>query len=169
MIKSRTVIAASAVFLSAALAASFFLTSRTPEPTPTPTPTESAVVIPADLKDSDVLTWDCETSEFKPETIMLTCADGGWLVYKIKWKTWTKEKATGTGYFSENLCNPSCAEGKRVEAPVNVTLTDLTPYKGKYYLRSLDIRTSDGKDFPWGKAGVLGWDVMEFAEQMNWD
>ena len=167
MRKSTYLFAASAVTLSAALAANFLFTSPAPEPTPTPTPTESPVVIPADLKDSDVLTWDCESEVYKPKTIMLTCGDGGWIVYKIKWQTWTKEKATGTGYFRENLCEPNCAEGKLVEAPVNVTLTDLTPYKGKYYLRSLDIRTRDGKDFPWGKAGVIGWDVMEFGVMMD--
>ena len=63
------------VLRSKALAANFLSTSPAPEPIPTTTPTESPVVIPADLKDSDVLTWDCETTEYKPETIMLTCAD----------------------------------------------------------------------------------------------
>jgi hypothetical protein len=26
-----------------------------------------------------------------------------------------------------------------------------------------------GKDFPWGESGIFEWDVMEFAEHMNWD
>lgn len=164
MNRARYIFAASAVTLSAALAANTLFNNPTPNPAPSPS---AIVTIPADLKDSDVLTWDCETAEYKPETILLTCADGGWMVYKITWNTWTKEKATGTGYFSENLCDPSCAEGQRVEAPVNITLTDLTPYKGKFYLRTLDIRTPGEKDFPWGRAGVLGWDVMEFAEMMD--
>jgi hypothetical protein len=25
------------------------------------------------------------------------------------------------------------------------------------------------KDFSWGESGHFEWDVMEFAEQMNWD
>ena len=132
------IFAASAVTLSAALAANTLFNNPTPNPAPSPS---AIVTIPADLKDSDVLTWDCETAEYKPETILLTCADGGWMVYKITWNTWTKEKATGTGYFSENLCDPSCAEGQRVEAPVNITLTDLTPYKGKFYLNSIHTHT----------------------------
>ncbi len=164
MNKARYIFAASAVTLSAALAANTLFTDQTQNPVSTPSLTSA---IPADLKDSEVLTWDCETAEYKPETIMLTCADGGWLVYKIKWQTWTKTGAIGTGYFSENLCDPNCAAGRRVEAPVNIALTDLTPYEGKFYLRALDIRTPDEKDFPWGKAGVLGWDVMEFAEMME--
>jgi hypothetical protein len=35
---------------------------------------------------------------------------------------------------------------------------------GKNYLRTLDLSTQDGKDFPWGKAKGYQWDVMEFAE-----
>jgi hypothetical protein len=55
----------------------------------------------------------------------------------------------------------------RVNAAVKLTLSNLTELNDKYYLRTLDITTSDGKDFPWGKAGSFQWDVMEFAEMMN--
>ena len=97
----------------------------------------------------------------------MTCADGGLYVEKIKWSTWRQEGATGSGILSENLCEPSCAEGQRVVAPVNLSLTNLTEQNGKYFLRTLDISTANGKDFPWGKAGSLQWDVMEFAEMMK--
>jgi hypothetical protein len=166
--KSRVAITAGAVFLSAALAV-VFLHGSTPElsidaeqvPIQTPAP------FPADLPASKVLTWNCELEEHKPELIFLTCADGGLYVEKIKWSTWTKDGATGSGIFSENLCEPSCAEGQRVVAPVNLSLTNLTEQNGKYFLRTLDISTANGKDFPWGKAGSLQWDVMEFAEMMK--
>ena len=115
----------------------------------------------------DIYTWDCEYPEHKPEAITLTCADGGLYVDQISWKSWNKSGASGTGTFYENLCEPSCAEGEQVSAPVNITLTDLSPRKGKNYLRTLDITTSDGKDFPWGKVGSFQWDVMEFAEIMG--
>jgi hypothetical protein len=151
MRKSIALIAAGAVTLSAALAViSTHKNSNQIEINPT-----------------DVMTWDCEYPAYKPESIMLTCADGGWLVHKIKWKTWTTEAATGSGYFSENLCEPSCAEGKRVEAPVDISLSDLTPYKKKFYLRTLDIQTKDGRNFPWGRSGQLKWDVMEFGVMMD--
>jgi len=149
--KSRVAITAGAVFLSAALAV-VFLNGSTPEGSITP---------------EQVLTWNCELEEHKPELIFLTCADGGLYVEKIKWSAWSKEGAIGIGVFSENLCEPSCAEGQRVQARVNLSLTNLTEQNGKFYLRSLDISTSDGKDFPWGKAGSLQWDVMEFAEMME--
>ena len=152
MNKSRVAITAGAVFLSAALAVSLFSSQQSKSIT---------------LK--QVLTWDCETAEYKPESITITCADGGIFVEKIQWSTWSKEGATGTGIYSENLCEPSCAEGKRVTAPVKLTLSNLTKYKKKVYLRTLDIVASDGKDFPWGRADGFQWDVMEFKERMQRD
>jgi hypothetical protein len=148
--KSRVAITAGAVFLSAALAVSFFSSQQSKTLTP-----------------EQVLTWDCETAEYKPESITITCADGGIFVEKIQWSTWSKEGATGTGIYSENLCEPNCAEGKRVTAPVKLTLSNLTEYKEKFYLRTIDISTQNGKDFPWGKASGFQWDVMEFTEMMD--
>ena len=150
MSKSRVTITAGAVFLSAALAVSLFLSQQSKTITP-----------------KQVLTWDCETAEYKPESITITCADGGIFVEKIQWSTWSKEGATGTGIYSENLCEPDCAEGERVTAPVKLTLSNLTGYKEKFYLRTIDISTQNGKDFPWGRADGFQWDVMEFAEMME--
>ena len=161
MNKGKALITAGAVFLSAALAVNLLNTeSRAPEKASVKTTQKP---IPS-LSPEQVLTWDCETSEFKPEIIMIMCADGGIYVENIKWSTWSKDGAIGTGIFSENICNPNCSEGRRVIAPVVLTLTNLTEHKGKYYLRTLDINTSNGKDFPWGRANGFQWDVMEFVE-----
>jgi hypothetical protein len=147
---SRVAITAGAVFVSAALAVSLF-SNQSSKPITT----------------AQVFTWDCETAEYKPEIITITCADGGIFVEKIQWSTWGKKGSTGIGVLSENLCQPNCAEGKRVTAPVNLTLSNLTRYKEKIYLRTLDITTSNGKEFPWGRANGFQWDVMEFAELMR--
>ena len=112
-------------------------------------------------------TYDCEFPVQRPEEIMLTCADGGMIVTDIRWQTWSSKQALGTGIYSQNMCDPSCAEGVRVEASVNLKLSDLTEQGGKYYLRTLDVRTTDGKDFPWGRANGFQWDLMEFAEMMQ--
>ena len=150
MIKSRAIFAASAVFLSTALAASYLIHNAKPE-----------------IKPSQVLTWDCEYPEYKPKSIMIFCGDGGAYIDKITWTTWNQDGAQGTGEYFKNLCDPDCADGKIVHAPVNVRLSELTPRKGKYYLRTLDMSSVSGKDFPWGEARVFEWDVMDFAEQMN--
>jgi hypothetical protein len=166
--KSKVIITAGAVLLSAALAV-VFIQDSTQEQTAIAeqTPIETPTSIPTDLPASKVLTWNCEIETYKPELIFFTCADGGLYVEKIKWITWSKEGATGVGTFSENLCEPSCAEGQRVQARVNLRLTNLTAQNGKYYLRTLDISTVNGKDFPWGRANGFEWDVMEFAEIMS--
>ena len=150
MSNSRVAITAGAVFLSAALAVSLFSSQQSKPVTP-----------------EQVLTWDCETAQYKPEIITITCADGGIFVEKIQWSSWSQDGATGTGIYSENLCEPNCADGERVTAPVKLTLSNLTEYKGKIYLRTLDISTTDGKDFPWGRVNEFEWDVMEFAEMMS--
>ena len=150
MIKSRVAITAGAAFLSAALAVSLFSGQKSSAPTP-----------------EQILTWDCETEVYKPENITITCADGETYVEKIQWSTWGQEGATGMGIYSENMCEPNCVDGKRVTAPVNLILSNLTEQNGKYYFRTLDIATSDGKDFPWGRPGSLQWDVMEFNKHMN--
>jgi hypothetical protein len=156
VIKSRTIFVASAVFLSAALATNLSLDEPDTKP-------------PIKVKPTEVLTWDCELPEYKPEAITLTCASGGLYIDKIQWDTWSQKGATGTAIFYQNLCEPSCAEGQLVSEEVNIKLSDLTPRKGKFYLRTLDIETVSGKDFTWGRAGTYQWDVMEFIEHMNWD
>jgi hypothetical protein len=150
MTRNKALVGAGAVFLSAALAVSLFSSQQSKTLTP-----------------KQVLTWDCETAQYKPESITITCADGGIFVEMIQWSSWSQDGAAGTGIFSENLCQPNCAEGKRVTAPVKLTLSNLTELKGKHYLRTLDISTSDGKDFPWGRADVFQWDVMEFVQSME--
>ena len=150
MKRSRALLGAGAVFVAAALALSFFSSQQSNTLTP-----------------KQVLTWDCETAEYKPESITITCADGGIFVEKIQWSTWSQEGAAGTGIFSENLCQPNCAEGKRITAQVILTLSNLAELKGKHYLRTLDIRTVDGKDLPWGSTNGFEWDVMEFVQSME--
>ena len=167
--KTKAGITAGAVLLSAALAVILFNSWLTTQSfdraieraasSQAPTPTAS--------KSDQVWTYNCELPVQRPEEIMLTCADGGWLVTDIRWQTWSSKQALGTGIYSQNMCDPSCAEGVRVEASVNLKLSDLTEQGGKYYLRTLDVRTTDGKDFPWGRANGFQWDLMEFAEMMQ--
>ena len=157
--KSRAVFAAGAVFLSAALAASFIMTDDS----------SKTLIEPLKIKPTQVLTWDCEYPEYKPESIMIYCGDGGAYIDKINWKSWNQDGASGTGEYYKNLCEPDCSDGKIVHANVNIRVSELTPRKGKFYLRTLDMSSVSGKDFPWGESGQLNWDVMEFIEHMNWD
>ena len=157
---SKTLLITAAVVLATAAVISVINTTA-------PKTSQEAPQTKSYPKLSGTWTYDCEFPVQRPEEIMLTCADGGMIVTDITWQTWSSKQALGTGIYSQNMCDPSCAEGVRVEASVNLKLSDLTEQGGKYYLRTLDVRTTDGKDFPWGRANGFQWDLMEFAEMMQ--
>ena len=166
MKRSKTLLGAGAVLIVAALVSPLISSAFTQESDKTvqdkPTPTKSYAKV------EGVWTYDCEFPVQRPEQIMLTCADGGMVVTDIKWQSWDAKGATGTGTYSQNMCEPSCAEGKRVDVPVIVNLSELFEYKGRNVLRALDIKAVSGRELPDGSMG-LSWDVSEFAVKMNWD
>ena len=113
-------------------------------------------------------TYDCEFPVQRPEEIMLTCADGGMIVTGITWQTWSSKQALGTGTYSQNMCDPSCAEGNRVNTPVTIKLSGPLEYKGRNLLKTLDIQAVRGRELPNGGTNMT-WDIAEFAVKMNWD
>jgi hypothetical protein len=80
---------------------------------------------------NDIYTYDCEYLEQRPEQLTKYCADAGVLIYDITWESWGYNGAEGTGTYSENLCEPNCAEGKRVEAKVDLYLSGIEVIEGK--------------------------------------
>ena len=161
MKRSKALLGASAVLVTAALVSplisAVFLEERVE-----PAPSKSYA------KMEGIWTYDCEFPVQRPEQIMLTCADGGMIVTDIKWQSWDAKGPTGTGIYSQNMCDSSCAKGERVDVPVNVNLSKLFEYKGRNVLRTLDIKAVSGRELPNGTAGFT-WDVAEFAVKMNWD
>jgi len=166
MIRSKALVGAGAVLIVAALVSPLISSAFTSESDKTekvePLPTKSYAKV------EGIWTYDCEFPVQRPEQIMLTCADGGMIVTDIKWQTWNSKEAIGTGTYSQNMCEPSCAEGKRVDTPVRVKLSELFGYKGRNVLKGLDIKAVSGRELPDGTAGFT-WDVAEFAVKMNWD
>ena len=130
MKKSHAVLTTSAVFLSAALVVSYF---QIQQPT---------------IKATEVLTWDCGSLVNQPESITLTCADGGELIHSITWTTWTSKSASGTGIYSINLCNPNCAEGQRLEEPVEVVLRNAVQDSKMIAYKTLIFTTLSGQNLP---------------------
>ena len=113
-------------------------------------------------------TYDCEFPVQRPEEIMLTCADGGMIVTDIRWQTWSSKQALGTGIYSQNMCDPSCAEGIRVDVPVTIKLSEPFEYKGRNILKTLDIQAVGGRELP-NEGTNMTWNIAEFAVRMNWD
>ena len=114
----------------------------------------------------DIYTYNCELLEQRPEQLTKFCADAGVLVYDIKWKSWGYNGAEGTGTYSQNLCEPNCAEGKRVEEQVDLYLSGIEIIEGKRVLRFLTVNTKDGVLLPNGNP-YDDWDVAEFAVKMK--
>ena len=164
MIRSKALVGAGAVLIVAALVSpliSSFFTQESDKPVQDkPTPTKSYIKV------EGIWTYNCELPVQQPEEIMLTCADGGMIVTDIKWQSWNTVAAIGSGIYSQNMCEPSCAEGKRVDVPVRLRLSELFEYKGRNVLQSLDIKAASGRELPNGTAGFT-WDVAEFAVMIN--
>ena len=114
----------------------------------------------------DIYTYDCEILEQRPEQLTKFCADAGVYVYNIKWDRWGYNGAEGSGTYSENLCEPSCAEGTRVEEQVDLYLSGIEVIEGKRVLRYLSVNTRNGILLPNGDS-YDDWDVAEFAMNMK--
>jgi hypothetical protein len=166
MLRSKALVGAGAVLIVAALVSPLISSAFTQESDKaelveaTPTKTYPKV--------EGVWTYDCEFPVQRPEQIMLTCADGGMIVTDVKWQSWNSEEAVGSGTYSQNMCEPSCAEGQRVAVPVRLKLSELFEYKGRKVLKNLDIKAVSGRELPNGNMEIT-WNVSEFAVRMNWD
>ena len=121
---------------------------------------------PKKLIPGNVWTYDCEIPVQLPESISLTCADGGWLIYNIKWQSWGETEAKATATFSQKVCDPDCADGYRVEAPVTLSLTTFAKPGKKIYLSNLEMSASTDKSFEDGSRSLV-WDLSEFAKSMG--
>ena len=121
---------------------------------------------PKNLPAGNIWTYNCEIPVQLPESFYLTCADGGWYVYNIKWQSWGKTEAKATAMYSEKICEPDCADGYRVEAPVTLTISTLAKPGNKIYLTNLVMEASTEKSFQGGNR-LLTWDLGEFAKMMG--
>ena len=139
------------------------------QPTVEPEPEESEILEdpnPKNLPAGNIWTYNCEIPVQLPESFYLTCADGGWYVYNIKWQSWGKTEANATAMYSEKVCEPDCADGYRVEAPVTLTISTSTNPGKKIYLTNLIMEASTEKNFQGGNRS-LTWDLGEFAKMMG--
>jgi hypothetical protein len=150
MLKGKAIIATSAALLSAALVALLFNSSENQNIKSK----EQSVKLPAD----QILTFDCEIPVTKPNSITLTCADGGMMVTDITWDSWSSQGAQGSGIYLENNCEPDCASGKFSKTQVDISLTKLIEFDKKYFLKDLAIKAIKGKTFP-NDDDELQWDL----------
>ena len=66
---------------------------------------------------------DCSFKpQVKPGTYVLTCADAGIGLERMRWTSWTQKLASGYGSEWENDCRPNCAAGHLHHYPVLAVL-----------------------------------------------
>ena len=68
--------------------------------------------------------------------------------------------------YSEKVCEPDCASGYRVEAPVEIDISTSAKPGKKIYLTDLVMTASTVQSFQGGDR-TLTWDLGEFAKMMN--
>lgn len=94
---------------------------------------------PAGVEPKSVYTFTCELVLRKPDLFATACADFGEAIFDVKWSMWSAEGAKGSGIYSLNDCDPSCAEGTRHEVPVFLWLSDTSTDGENYFLNTLRI------------------------------
>ncbi len=78
------------------------------------------------------------------------------------------QNAANDAMAKQSQITPAPKTGPKVIDPVTIALSDLFERKGKIYLRTLVFNTTGNKELPYGGTST-GWDVAEFAIEMNWD
>ena len=66
---------------------------------------------------------NCKNARYKPVQFVIACGDAGLIANTLSWSSWTKSQAVAAGTGDINTCNPDCASGGRLSAPISLTLT----------------------------------------------
>lgn len=96
-------------------------TSAVPRPTTTAGVDAYRYAVPGCYFNEDRLT------ERPTKFTFQTCADGSRRLEAMSWSSWGSSGAQGTGIFSYQVCEPSCAEGHRVQYAANVSAFNPRP------------------------------------------
>ena len=85
----------------------------------------TAVALSADValasSSSNYLVGDCQHSQRRPSTVIVTCADAGLSIQKITWSSFGGATASASGSAHINSCTPNCTAGKFSVYSVQIT------------------------------------------------
>ena len=123
----------------------------------------------ASIPSEDVYTFECELVSHKPAIVSTSCATLGTHVRNINWTKWEATGAKGTGIFSTQTCDPSCAEGGRIDLKVKVKLDGLIQIEDKFFLTFFEIQYREKMTelFSPYILDNLIWRLDDFYIQMN--
>lgn len=79
----------------------------------------------------------CFDQRIEPTSVILSCADAGFVAEDLVWADWGSERATASGTASVKTCDPDCATGGREDYPVELVADRLRacPYGAPQYTR----------------------------------
>jgi len=80
-----------------------------------------------------------EAPELIRPSVILLFADGSWDVEHLHWTGWGSSVARATGISSASNGIPNQAQGKRIKAPAQVTLSNPGPFKGHEVYRCFTL------------------------------
>jgi hypothetical protein len=66
---------------------------------------------------------NCKSPKYKPAMFIIACGDAGLIAQNLSWSSWTRNQAVGAGTGDINTCNPNCASGNHLSAPISLTLS----------------------------------------------
>jgi hypothetical protein len=113
-------------------------------------------------------TFDCELqSPPKPESFLITCADGNEELWKISWKSWTLTSAEGAGFYVHNDCNPDCANGHFITEPISVRLSRPVFLKDRVYLVDLEWHGINASSTASAEGSSGKWNLYENFRMMG--
>ena len=81
-------------------------------------------------------------AQVRPQSFVLTCADGNSAVAGLSWSAWTPSQAKASGKEQENTCTPDCAQGTIRSYPARVMLSRAKPvphHPGEKYFTRMTI------------------------------
>lgn len=81
----------------------------------------------------------------EPTELLLACGDAGAGLHDLTWTNWGEETATATGWESEKVCVPNCANGTEARSPATVTVSGLTG--GRYTFMQISAPQSPNSPF----------------------
>lgn len=88
-----------------------------------------------------------------PSLVMLSCADANSYLGSLRWTSWTRRTAVGSGEYMRNPCQPTCvASSVRAVASIGVVASLPVTARGVTFFTRLTVRRGPG-----AAAEVLKW------------
>jgi hypothetical protein len=92
---------------------------------------------------------NCVKATYRPQRIILACADANADLSHITYSTWTRHSATGMATLDRNTCKPSCVAGHEVHSKVLFRLHAVKTEKGTKVFTAATTQTGNASTRTW--------------------